>query len=48
MAEAGTTLAIYQLGGGQRPLHVPKTIERGARLPAPDTATVLSRFPSRK
>ncbi len=45
MSEEGNTLAIYQLGGGQRSLRVPDTVKPGARLPIPDTATVLSRFP---
>jgi hypothetical protein len=48
MAEEGTNLAIYQLGGGTRSLKVPAEIKQGARLPLPDTATVLSRFPKRK
>ncbi|MCI0394730.1 MAG: glycine cleavage system aminomethyltransferase GcvT [Chloroflexi bacterium] len=48
MAEPGTPLAIYQLGGGQRPLRAPEQITPGARLPIPDGATVLTRFPARK
>jgi glycine hydroxymethyltransferase len=48
MSEEGTTLSIYQLGGGQRSLRVPDIVKPGARLPIPDTATVLSRFPKRK
>jgi glycine hydroxymethyltransferase len=48
MAEVGTTLYIYQLGGGTRELRLPPAIKPGARLPLPDSATVLTRFPSRK
>ncbi len=47
LAEPGMPLAIYQLGGGQRNLKVPDQVGLGARLPRPDTATVLSRFPAR-
>jgi len=45
LAEPGTALAIYQLGGGTRSLRVPDEVKMGARLPAPDSATVLTRFP---
>lgn len=48
MSDAGTAVYIYQLGGGQRPIRVPDSITAGARLPLPDSATVLTRFPSRK
>jgi glycine hydroxymethyltransferase len=48
MATPGTSLAIYQLGGGKRKLRVPDTLAFGSRLPVPDQATVLSRFPSSK
>jgi glycine hydroxymethyltransferase len=48
MTEPGTTLYLYQLGGGTRELRLPPAIKPGARLPLPDSATVLSRFPSRK
>lgn len=48
LSEEGTPLSIYQLGGGQRALKVPEQVKPGARLPIPDTATVLSRFPKRK
>jgi glycine hydroxymethyltransferase len=48
LTEPGTPLAIYQLGGGQRPIKAPDKIVAGARLPMPDGATVLTRFPSRK
>ena len=47
-AEPGTALAIYQLGGGKRPLKVSGSVSLGARLPLPGRATVLSRFPKRK
>lgn len=43
-----TKLSIYQTGGGSRELKLPKALKLGAKMPAPDTATVLSRFPSRK
>jgi glycine hydroxymethyltransferase len=46
--EPGTPLYIYQLGGGQRPLQVPGQVAVGGRMPVPDGATVLTRFPSRK
>ncbi|MFN2209509.1 MAG: glycine cleavage system aminomethyltransferase GcvT [Candidatus Promineifilaceae bacterium] len=48
MTEPGTPIYIYQLGGGQRDIRVPKGIDQGARLPMPDGATVLTRFPLRK
>jgi glycine hydroxymethyltransferase len=48
MQEPGTQIAIYQLGGGARSLRVPQSLEVGQRMPVPDGATVLSRFPSRK
>ncbi len=47
MSGADTAVYIYQLGGGQRPIRVPD-VQLGARLPMPDAATVLTRFPSRK
>lgn len=43
-----TELAIYQMGGGQRGLQLPKDLKLGAKLPRPDLATVLTRFPVRK
>jgi glycine hydroxymethyltransferase len=46
--EPGMALYIYQLGGGQRPLQLPGQISVGGRMPVPDGATVLTRFPSRK
>ncbi len=48
MAKVDTPLFIYQLGGGKRPIRTPREIKAGARLPMPDAATVLTRFPSRK
>lgn len=48
MATPGAGLAIYQMGGGSRPLRLPATLSLGARLPAPDSATVLTRFPESK
>jgi glycine cleavage system aminomethyltransferase T len=48
MSEVGTAVAIYQLGGGTRSIPAPKSTGLGARLPMPDGATVLTRFPSRK
>jgi glycine hydroxymethyltransferase len=47
MSGVDTAVYIYQLGGGQRPIRVPD-VQMGARLPMPDGATVLTRFPSRK
>jgi glycine hydroxymethyltransferase len=46
--EPGTPIAIYQLGGGARALKVPASLEPGQRMPVPDGATVLTRFPQRK
>ncbi len=48
MSKPGTAIFIYQLGGGKRQLRTPSQIKLGARLPMPDGATVLTRFPSRK
>ncbi|GAB4274858.1 MAG: hypothetical protein Kow0080_23590 [Candidatus Promineifilaceae bacterium] len=48
MSEPDTAVYIYQLGGGARQIRVPDTIKNGSRLPMPDAATVLTRFPSRK
>ena len=48
MTDPGTSLAIYQLGGGTRKLRIPDSITTGSRLPIPDQATVLTRFPSNK
>ncbi|MCP4417828.1 MAG: glycine cleavage system aminomethyltransferase GcvT [Chloroflexi bacterium] len=48
MSRVDTAVSIYQLGGGKRPIRVPDNIKPGAKLPAPDGATILTRFPSRK
>lgn len=40
-------LYIYQLGGGKRDIRVPKAIKAGARMPMPDTASILTRFPKK-
>ena len=48
MSKADTAVFIYQLGGGQRAIRVPDSVGVGARLPMPDGATVLTRFPSKK
>ncbi|MFN2123426.1 MAG: hypothetical protein ACK2UP_08010, partial [Candidatus Promineifilaceae bacterium] len=48
MTAPDTPVYIYQLGGGQRDIRVPKGYDQGARLPMPDGATVLTRFPLRK
>ncbi len=48
MAAVDTTIYIYQIGGGTRGIRTPKSIDLGARLPMPDAATVLTRFPPRK
>ncbi len=48
MSEPGNSMSIYQLGGGKRNLKVPKEVKLDARMPVPDRATVLSRFPKRK
>ncbi|MFZ1398247.1 MAG: glycine cleavage system aminomethyltransferase GcvT [Candidatus Promineifilaceae bacterium] len=48
MSAEGTAVSIYQLGGGTRTIRVPDSVAVGAKLPMPDSATVLSRFPSRK
>lgn len=47
-ARRNTQLSIYQLGGGKRSLRLPKTVKLGAKMPTPDSATVLTRFPVRK
>lgn len=47
-AVPGTAVFIYQLGGGTRELKVPADVQPGARLPLPDGATVLTRFPARQ
>ncbi|MFQ5421091.1 MAG: glycine cleavage system aminomethyltransferase GcvT, partial [Anaerolineae bacterium] len=48
MSKRDTAVYIYQLGGGKRPIRVPQEIKQGGRLPMPDAATVLTRFPIRK
>ena len=48
MSKPETAVYIYQLGGGKRPIRAPKEIKQGGRLPMPDAATVLTRFPARK
>ncbi|MCA9972434.1 MAG: glycine cleavage system aminomethyltransferase GcvT [Anaerolineales bacterium] len=48
MMAPGTAVSVYQLGGGQRSIKAPTSLNLGARLPMPDAATVLTRFPSRK
>lgn len=45
LGKVGTPLNIYQTGGGERPLKEAAQFNLGARLPIPNTATVLSRFP---
>ncbi len=47
LAAPETPVSIYQMGGGARGLQLPKEVKVGARLPRPDDATVLTRFPSR-
>ncbi|MFN2279294.1 MAG: glycine cleavage system aminomethyltransferase GcvT [Candidatus Promineifilaceae bacterium] len=48
MTEKDTPVYIYQLGGGTREIRTPKGISQGSRLPMPDGATILTRFPLRK
>ena len=48
MSGAETAVYIYQLGGGQRPIRAADNVQPGARLPMPDAAMVLTRFPTRK
>jgi len=47
LSKPGTTLSVYQLGGGTRSIRVPDEVTLGARLPLPDRVTVLTRFPKR-
>ncbi len=47
-SEPGTSFSIYQLGGGTRSLRVPASLAPGAKLPIPDRATILTRFPARR
>jgi glycine hydroxymethyltransferase len=48
MMEPGTALYVYQLGGGTRPIKAADRSDLGSKLPMPDAATVLTRFPERK
>lgn len=48
MTKRETPIYVYQLGGGKREIRAPKGIKQGARLPMPDSAAVLTRFPLRK
>ncbi|MBP6016656.1 MAG: glycine cleavage system aminomethyltransferase GcvT [Candidatus Promineofilum sp.] len=48
MSEPGTPLGVYQLGGGTRPIKAVDRTDLGSRLPMPDSAVVLTRFPERK
>jgi len=48
MRKRGSSIYIYQLGGGKRAIKLPKAIKDGARMPFPDGATILSRFPLKK
>jgi glycine hydroxymethyltransferase len=48
LADPGTAIYVYQLGGGKRPIKLPETLAPGARLPMPDSATLLSRFPAKR
>ena len=48
MSEPGTPLGVYQLGGGTRPIKAVDRTDVGSRLPMPDSAVVLTRFPERK
>jgi glycine hydroxymethyltransferase len=48
MSAPETPLYIYQLGGGQRPIKGVESFQTGSRLPMPDAAMVLTRFPQRK
>ncbi len=48
MSEPGTPLGVYQLGGGTRPIKAVDRTDVGSRLPMPDAAVVLTRFPERK
>ena len=48
MSQPGTPLSVYQLGGGTRPIKAADRVDLGSRLPMPDPAVVLTRFPERK
>lgn len=45
MSTPGTSISIYQLGGGTRTMRFPAEMKEGSRLPIPDRATILTRFP---
>ena len=45
LRKVGTSLTLYQTGGGKRPVKGADKVAVGARLPMPNTATVISRFP---
>lgn len=45
MSTPGTSILIYQLGGGTRTMRFPAEMNEGSRLPIPDRATILTRFP---
>ncbi len=48
MSKPDTAVWIYQMGGGKRPLRLPNEVKTGAKMPIPDAATILTRFPSAK
>ncbi len=48
MSKRDTAVWIYQMGGGKRPLRLPKEIKAGGKMPIPDPATILTRFPVKK
>lgn len=48
VSQPDTSVYIYQLGGGTRSIKTPAVIKAGARLPMPDGATVLTRFPEKR
>ena len=48
MSAPGTPLSVYQMGGGTRPIKGADRTDLGSRLPMPDPAVVLTRFPERK
>ena len=48
LSQPGTPLSIYQMGGGTRPIKGSDRVDLGSRLPVPDSAVVLTRFPERK
>ena len=48
LSAPGTPLHVYQMGGGTRPIKGAERADLGGKLPMPDAATVLTRFPERK